>query len=100
MRRDVTAETSLMTDLDKHLSEIMEPRNQLYSQEPSLQHGYHRNQEPCPQHGYQTPPAGSNTNSDVSFNASDEDGNINPYATFPVMRQVQPNASHNQVCMG
>lgn len=94
LRRDITAETSLMNDLDKRLncdydsssgnSEPFTKRNvnllmSLNSDDNLL--------ENSPSWLFNTDTSKSNSENG-SFEKSDDDGNINPYATFNEMKQA------------
>ncbi|XP_074653669.1 cell adhesion molecule Dscam1-like [Tubulanus polymorphus] len=114
LRRDLTAETSLMNDLDKRLNfESDTSRETPYTPEPIITH---RNMNLLTDHSDDTGPddtrmwafqQNSHTNSDNSFENSvsgDSDGNINPYATFQYPREpavvtkkaIRPSLHHTE----
>ncbi|XP_062570430.1 cell adhesion molecule DSCAM-like isoform X2 [Saccostrea cucullata] len=91
LRRDITAETSLMNDLDKRFnfdfeggnSEPYGKRNVNLLISFNSDENLHNNSPTWLNNG------SSKTNSDNgSINRSDDDGNINPYATFNQVKQV------------
>ncbi|XP_064651143.1 cell adhesion molecule DSCAM-like isoform X4 [Lineus longissimus] len=106
LRRDLTAETSLMNDLDKRLNfESDTSRETPYTPEP---HREHRNvnlltesDDTGEDHRVWTYQNNSNTNSENSFNSVsgsvDSDGNINPYATFQYPREESLDSFQPQV---
>lgn len=90
IRRDITAETSLMNDLDKRINyELDSPRDARFNPQNvnlislnSDENIQSNNQSWCFN-------SGSKTNSDnASLERYDDDANINPYATFNELKLV------------
>lgn len=91
IRRDITAETSLMNDLDKRVNyELESPQDARFnSRNVNLLISLNSDENLVGTNGAWCFHSSSKTNSDnASLERSEEDANINPYATFNELKLV------------
>ncbi|KAK3107290.1 hypothetical protein FSP39_011199 [Pinctada imbricata] len=92
LRRDITAETSLMNDLDKRFNFDLDPgsnTDHFGKRNVNLLISLNSDENINGNNSWILNNSSSKTNSDNgSLSRSDDDGNINPYATFNQIKQV------------